>query len=354
MKALRYLGPKQALALQEVPVPEPKAGEVRVKVAASGLCHTELHFQSGLLDIGVHGVTMGHEAVGHIDAVGPGVDGARIGERVIVYYYFGCGVCEACRRGDEQICAAPRAQFGFVSDGGDAEYLTCPARNAVVLPAGISDVEAAPIGCAVTTAVHASKLAEAQPEEWVVVYGIGGVGLALVQLAKSRGQRVIAVGRDPRKLALAKELGAEYTLSPIGIDVATTIGSRVDSIAPVPDLPTRIKALTGGGADVIYECVGSRETMDTALASLGKRGRLVMIGYSEASLTVHPIQLIVHEQKVLGSVGATLQDLHEAIDLVARGVVRNPIARTVKLEAHEEALAALAAGDVVGKIVFVP
>src|ERR687885_1787583 len=207
MKAVRYHGPGQPFRLEEIGRREPEADEVLVRVTASGMCHTELHFKSGLLDLGVTPVTMGHEVVGRIEEVGEGVSLERVDERVIVYYYLGCLECAYCRVGDEHLCPNLRAEYGFISDGGYAEYVTVPARNAVPLPASISDIEAAPIGCAVTTAVHAMKIAEPRGSEWVVVYGIGGVGYGLLQLTHARGARTIAVGRSAVKLDKALELG---------------------------------------------------------------------------------------------------------------------------------------------------
>ena len=338
MKAVRYVGPKVPFELQEVPSRDPGPGEVLVRVTASGICHTELHFESGLLDLGVAPITMGHEVVGRIEQVGSGVPAERVGQRVILYYYVGCGNCRHCRVGDEQLCAAMRAEYGFISDGGYAEFVTVPARNAVPLPDSISDEAAAPIGCGVTTAVHAARLARLAAGEWVVVYGVGGVGFGLVQLARASGARVIAVGRRDTKLALARQLGAEVTLD-----------------ASTGNVAAHIRELTGGaGADVVFECVGTTETMTAASAALGRRGRLVFIGYSADAFTVHPIQLVVFEQQVLGSVGATLQDLHDAISLVERGVVRTVVDRTLPLEQFQRGLDALARGELVGRAVLVP
>jgi len=311
---------------------------VLVRVTAAGVCHTELHFLSGLLDLGVAPLTLGHEIVGTVEAVGAGVAAGRVGERVIVYYYVGCGVCRYCREGNEQICPNLRAEYGFLSDGGYAEYVTVPSRNAVPLPDSISDVDAAPIGCGVTTAVHAAKLAELSAGEWVVVYGVGAVGFGLVQLARAWGARVIGVGRTAAKLQLARDLGAEAVVD------ASSEGAA-----------TRIRELTGGaGADVVFECVGTAESMTQASAALGRRGRLVFIGYSPDSFTVHPIQLVVFEQKVLGSVGATLQDLYDAVDLTARGVVRTVVDRTLPLERFQDGIDALDRGELVGKAVLLP
>ena len=338
MKAVRYHGPGQPFRLEEVNRHEPGAGEVLVQVAASGMCHTELHFKSGLLDLGVTPVTMGHEVVGRIETVGEGVSAERVDERVIVYYYLGCLECAYCRVGNEHLCPNLRAEYGFISDGGYAEYITVPARNAVPLPSTISDVEAAPIGCGVTTAVHAAKIAEPKVGEWVVIYGVGGVGFGLVQLTRAMGARTIAVGRSAAKLDKALELGAEVAVNAAEENAAERIWEITED----------------AGADVVFECVGTEESMQEASGALGRCGRLVFVGYSPDSFTVHPIQLVVFEQKVMGSVGATLNELHKAVNLVERGVVRTVIDRTLPLEQFESGLRALESGELVGRAVLVP
>lgn len=335
---MRYHGPGQPFRLEEVDRPTPEPDEVLVRVTASGMCHTELHFKSGLLDLGVAPVTMGHEVVGCIEEVGEDISQERIGERVVLYYYVGCGQCAYCRVGDEQLCPNLKAEYGFISDGGYAEYLSVRAKNAVTLPDSISDAEAAPIGCGVTTAIHAAKLAELGIGEWAVTYGAGGVGFGLIQLTRAMGARPIAIGRSQQKLDKALELGAEFTINAAEEPVAE-----------------RLREITGGaGADVVFECVGTEETMREASAALGRRGKLVFVGYSPDSFSVHPIQLVVFEQKVLGSVGATLQDLHEAVDLVARGAVRTVVDRTLSLEEFESGLSTLEHGELVGRAVLVP
>jgi propanol-preferring alcohol dehydrogenase len=199
-------------------------------------------------------------------------------------------------------------------------------------------VQAAPIGCGVTTAVHAAKLADPRVGEWVVVYGVGGVGFGLVQLTRAMGARTIAVGRSSAKLEKALELGAEVA-----------VNASEEAVAE------RIREITGGaGAGVVYECVGTEESMKEASAALGRRGRLVFVGYSPDSFSVHPIQLVVFEQKVMGSVGATLNDLYEAVDLVERGVVRTVVDRTLPLERFDLGLNALERGELVGRAVLLP
>lgn len=338
MKAVRYLGPGQPFRMDSVPDPEPGSGQVLVRIRAAGMCHTELHFESGLLDLGVAPVTMGHEIAGVIESVGGGVDPGRRGERVVVHYYVGCGRCKWCRRGLENLCDRIRAEYGFVSDGGYAEYVTVPAANAVALPTAIELTDAAPIGCGVTTAVHASSIAGVGDGDVVVVYGVGTVGFGLIQVGRLRGARVIGVGRSERKLELARELGAET------IDASRTA-----------DVAGAVRDATGGrGADVVFELVATASTMNAATGMLAKRGRLVFIGYSEDSFTVHPIRLVVSEAEVTASVGNTLAELEEAVRLVASGEVRTVVDRALPLERWAEGMEALRRGEAVGRVVLVP
>ncbi|HEV8264991.1 MAG TPA: alcohol dehydrogenase catalytic domain-containing protein, partial [Gemmatimonadales bacterium] len=302
MRAIRYHGPKQPLRLEDVPIPSLGPGDVLVRVTAAGLCHTELHFLSGLLNLGVTPLTLGHEVVGRVERAGPGVGAVQPGDRVIVYYYVGCGRCQHCLAGSENLCDALRAEYGFVSDGGFAEYVTVPARNLVRLPDHVADDAAAPIGCSVTTAVHAAALARLAAGDVVLVYGVGAVAFGLIQLAALSGAEVIAVSRTPAKLERARALGAVHVLN-----------ARDGRVAE------RVRELTRGhGADVVFELVARKDTMAASTAALAKRGRLVFIGYSEDSYTVHPIQLVITEASVTGSVGNTLGELMRAVDLVAR------------------------------------
>jgi len=348
MKAVRYHGANQALTYEDVSVPTlTDENGVLVQVHAAALCHTELHFCSGTLDLGVKPMTLGHEAVGVITQVGANVPASRIGERVIVYYYLGCGKCRWCQKGDEQLCGSLRAQYGFVSDGGLAEYLVTTSRNAVLLPDALDFVQAAPIGCGVTTAVHASKLGRPQPEAWSLVYGVNGVGFGLVQLlSKKYNNKVICVGRSQEKLDMAKELGAHAV---------------IDASEGNANVAATVRELTGGdGVDTIFECVGSRETMDSCVGwggALGKRGRMVLIGYhagSEHDFRCHPIPLIVYEQQIIGSVGATLEDLKDAVDMVADGTIKTIVDSSIPLEDFQSGLDKIKACKCVGKIVCLP
>jgi len=339
MRAARYHGPGQPLRPESVPVPSIGDHDALVRVRAAGVCHTELHFLSGLLNLGVAPLILGHEIAGEVAAVGGHVRNVRPGDRVLVYYYQGCGVCSWCLRGLENLCDDIRAELGFITDGGYAEYVGTPARCLVALPDSLSFQEAATLGCAGTTAVHAAKgIADLRQGEWAVVYGVGGVGLALVQLCRLMGAPAVAVGRSEAKLAKARELGAEAAINATAADVAE-----------------EVMRLTGGrGADVIFELVGTAETMRNSVAMLRKRGRLVFIGYSEDPFTASTILLVTKEAVVTASVGNTLAEVRDTLDLAAAGKLKAVIHGTFPLEEVNTALEELRAGRIVGRAVLVP
>ncbi|MFT8719868.1 alcohol dehydrogenase catalytic domain-containing protein [Acetobacter sp.] len=338
MRAIQLVAPHKPFQLRAVAIPEPKAGEVRVKIRACGVCRTDLHIRDGLLDLGRRDFTVGHEIAGTIDALGDGCPSAWMNLRVVVYYYIGCGHCRYCRVGDEQLCPHPKAQPGFSSDGGYADYITVPLRNCVPLPDHVDMAEAATMGCAGSTAVHAGRMAEIRPGDWVVINGAGGVGLVLAQYARNVGARVIAIGRGGEREKLAHSLGVEHT-----IDATRT-----------SDLAEAVHALTGEGADVVFELLGTREALNAGMAMLRRRGRMILLGYTTDDFQAHPIDFIVREVSVRGSVGATLDDLYEAIDLLGRGVMRSPVAARLPLDAFDEALSQTRHGGLPGRMVLIP
>ena len=339
MLAARYHGPRKPLVVERVAVPGPGPGEALVRVRAAGVCRTELHFLDGLLDLGVAPLILGHEIVGEVAALGPGADGVKPGDRVLVGYYSTCGRCHWCRTGRENLCGQPVAQLGFTADGGYAEYVKAPARIMVPLPLELDFVAASSLGCSLTTALHAAgTIANLQAGETAVVYGAGGVGFALVQVSKARGATVIAVGRSPKRLDRARALGAD-----------ATINATCEKVAE------RIRALTDGeGADVIFELVGVRETMDASAAALRKRGRLVFLGYSADPFVVNPLRLVIDEAIVTASVGNTLQELHDAVAWAATGKFQASVDRTFPLAEAPAALEALRRGEIVGRAVLLP
>ncbi|MDP9374464.1 MAG: alcohol dehydrogenase catalytic domain-containing protein [Chloroflexota bacterium] len=339
MGAVRYHGPGEPFHYEQVPIPRPRPDQALVRVGAAGICHTELHLRDGTLNLGVAPLVPGHEIAGTVAAVGEGVTATRPGERVAVYYYAGCGRCAWCRKGQENLCRDVVDQFGFTADGGYAEYVAVPARNLVPLPDGLALEAAAALGCSGTTALHAVRaVADVRLGETVVVYGVGAVGYALIQLCRLAGARVIAVGRTPAKLARAAELGADVTIN------ADELNPAVEALR-----------LTGDeGADVVFELVGITETMERSVAMLRRRGRLVFIGYSQDRLLLNPLQFVVKELQIRAAVGNTYDELAEVIRLAGEGRLHATIDRTIGLDAVPAALDDLKAGRVAGRVVIVP
>jgi len=343
MLAIKYLGPHVPFALESVAIPDVGEDDVQIHIRSASLCYTENHFLDGTLDLGISNIIMGHEAAGVIIRTGSRVESSRIGERVVLYYYSGCQSCKHCLYGNEQICDALIAEYGFITNGTLAKYIVVPSRNAVRLPDSIVDFDiAAPIGCGATTAVHASKIADIRAGEWIAVYGVNAVGFNLLQLCKHFGSKVIAIGRSKEKLSKAIELGADVVIN----------------AEETSNVNTEIRRVTNGsGADVIFECVGSRESLDNCLGfggGLGKRGRLIIIGYQKGAqhdIRVHPIPLLVYEQRICGSVGATLEDLREAIQYVADEILQIVIDSKISISEVPLALEKMRSFSSVGKIV---
>lgn len=284
MKAVRLIEPGKSLELQEVAMPEPDSGEVLVRVRAAGICHSDAHYRAGRSPAGPLPVTLGHEVAGEIEQVGPGVFGFEPGDRVCLHYLVTCGQCEYCRRGNEQFCLTG-AMLGKHRDGGYAEYVCLPARGVFHLPESIPFEHGAILMCSSATALHALNKARLQPGETVAVFGLGGLGISAVQLAKALGAgEVFAVDLQPGKLALAESYGA------IPVD-----GARGDPLE-------EIRRLTSSrGVDVALELVGLPLTMQQCVASLAVMGRAALAGITDRSFEVYPYaQLINKEAEVIG------------------------------------------------------
>jgi len=336
MLAARFHAAGRPLSLDDVPVPVPGPDEVRMRVRAAGVCGTELHFVDGLYAPARVPMTLGHEAAGTVDAVGSQVRGWNVGDRAAVYYYLFCGGCRWCLVGRQNLCLEPRGVLAFAADGAFAEHVVVPARCLVRLPEQLTFEQAAPLCCAGTTAVHALAEADVAPGEVVVVLGAGGVGLAAVQEAHRRGAVVVAVSRNPARRAAALTAGA------------------VAAVAP-QDLAATVSELSGGqGADAVLELAGTTATLELAVGALGRRGRLVLVGYSADTLTVSPLSLVVAEQRIIASVGNTYAELVAAVHLAAAGQLIPPVAATLPLTEVNAALDRLRAGDLAGRLILQP
>jgi 6-hydroxycyclohex-1-ene-1-carbonyl-CoA dehydrogenase len=303
MRAAIFTGPNVPLVLGTLPRPEPAPGEILVKVLACGLCHSDLHYMDhGVPTFKAPPLVLGHEISGTVVRVGAGVDPLRIGTSVLLAPVTSCGECAMCRTGRENVCARQR-MLGNTIDGGFAEFVAAPSRDAFEIPADVPAEEACVIADALTTAFHAvTRRARVQAGETVVVVGCGGLGLNVVQVASLVGARVIAVDIDPRKLALAMEFGA-----------ALSIDAREG------DTPKRVRKETGGGADVAFEAIGNPKTQEQALASIRTGGRLVLLGFAAENMSLPGGRVTYREITVIGTLGCRPIDFPVVLDLVRRG-----------------------------------
>ncbi|GIF06944.1 zinc-binding dehydrogenase [Actinoplanes siamensis] len=306
--------------VREVPDPAAPAGGVVVRVMASGLCRSDWHGWAGHDDDIRFPHVPGHELAGIVAEVGPGVEHWRAGDRVTVPFVCACGRCQWCRAGQGQVCP-DQQQPGFTHWGSFAEYVALHAAdtNLVAIPERVGFATAASLGCRFATAYRAlAGRARVAEGEWVTVVGAGGVGLSAVMIARALGGRVIAVDRNPRALAVAADLGAEHVL-PAGGDV-----------------PAAVSELTGGGAHVAVDAVGSEQTCADAILSLRRRGRHVQVGLLPP-VGGHPrvpmSRVIGWELDVLGSHGMAAADYPAMMALIADGSLRPErlIERTVGL-----------------------
>src|SRR5215211_8894958 len=264
MKAIQMINAGQPLDVQEIPIPDIADKDVLVRVRAAGICHSDAHYRAGRSSMGMIPITLGHEVAGEVEWVGSNVTTVKAGERVCLHYNISCGDCTYCKSGNEQFCTTVK-MIGHHIDGGYAEYIAVPARNAIPLPEEISFDEGATLMCASATALHALRRGRLKDGETVAVFGVGGLGMSAIQLAKALGAvEVYAVDIKRDKLELASQYGA------IPVDA-----SRSDAVE-------EIRKLTGGkGVDVALEMIGLPETMKQTIDSLGVLGRAVIVGLSQ-------------------------------------------------------------------------
>lgn len=305
MKAIRMVAAGKPLELQNIPIPAIAEKDILVRVRAAGICHSDAHYRAGRSSMGKMPITLGHEVAGEIEWVGSQVTTLVAGNRVALHYNISCGDCYYCSTGNEQFCTTVR-MLGHHVDGGYAEYIAVPARNAIPLPEEISFEEGATLMCASATALHALRKGRVRAGETVAVFGVGGLGLSAIQLARAMGAvEVYAVDIQQEKLELASEYGA------IPVDAA-----RGDALEEIGRLTA------GRGVDVALEMIGLQKTMKQTVESLGVMGRAVIVGLSRDPLEINPYAtLIGHEAEVIGSNDHLLQELPLLVDMARRGIL---------------------------------
>jgi D-arabinose 1-dehydrogenase-like Zn-dependent alcohol dehydrogenase len=321
MRAVRLTQVGKPLEEAEIDLPEIGASDVLVRVAACGICHSDEHYRAGISRIDRLPVTLGHEIAGSIEKVGADIKHVTPGDRVCVHYLAHCGTCEFCVRGLEQFCPTVE-MIGKHRDGGYAEFIKVPGRNAFALPDEISFEIGAIMMCSSATALHALNKARLKPGESIAIFGFGGLGFSALQLARAFDcDQIYVVEINPAKLALIQELGA------VGIDANK--GNPVEQI---------MDATNGKGADVSLELIGSAKTMRQAVQCLGALGRAALVGLTAESMSIFPYtELIKKEVEIIGVSDHLASELPTLIEFARSGELRFPprALRFVDLDAEQ-------------------
>jgi propanol-preferring alcohol dehydrogenase len=305
MKAVRLVEPRLPLVEQEVPIPRVGPDDVLVRIRAAGICRSDMHYRAGVSPVRPLPLTLGHEVAGVIEEAGDRVTDLQPGDRVCLHYLVACGQCAYCASGNEQFCTSG-SMIGKYQDGGYAEFIRVPARNAFPLPNEISFEQGAIMMCSSATSLHALYKAELQPGDRVAVFGAGGLGMSAIQLAQAFGALdVFAVDIDPGRLELAARFGA-IPIDNRGGDAAAEIRERTGS----------------RGVEAALELIGLPATIRQALDALAIFGRLVVVGLGDHPVPIEPYaDLILKEAKLIGCSDHLAQELPLLIELARRGVL---------------------------------
>jgi D-arabinose 1-dehydrogenase-like Zn-dependent alcohol dehydrogenase len=281
MKAAQVPKPGAPFEVVERDIPQPAAGQIRIKVHACGVCHSDVLVKEGMFPWIQYPRVPGHEVSGHIDAVGAGVIQWKPGQKVGVGWHGGhCFICDPCRRGDFVLCVNEKIT-GLHYDGGYAEYIIVPAEAAAAMPDGIGDDEAAPLLCAGITVFNAMRNAGAGPGELVAVQGLGGLGHLGVQFARQMGFHTVAIGRGADKDQLARKLGAHVYIDSGAADPAQELQKL-------------------GGARLILATAPDAKAMSALVGGLARKGELLLVGVPAEHLSIDALPMILQMQRLQG------------------------------------------------------
>ncbi|MFP1721382.1 alcohol dehydrogenase AdhP [Lonsdalea quercina] len=323
----------QPLVIEQVPVPEVGPGQILVKIAATGVCHTDLHAVEGDWPVKPNPPFIpGHEGVGHVVKVGAGVTHLKEGDRVgVPWLYSACGHCDYCLDGWETLCEKQQ-NSGYSVNGSFAEYCLADANYVGILPDDVEFNEIAPILCAGVTVYKGLKMTDTKPGDWVVISGIGGLGHLAVQYAKAMGLNVAAVDIDDSKLEFAKRLGATVTVNAKNTD-------------PVAYLKKEI-----GGAHGVLVTAVSPKAFEQAIGMARRGGTIALNGLPPGKFDLSIFDMVLDGITVRGSIVGTRKDLQESLDFASKGKVKANIA-VEPLENINDIFARMHAGKIEGRIV---
>lgn len=322
------------LVIEEVAVPEVGPGQILVKVAAAGVCHTDLHAAEGDWPVKPKPPFIpGHEGVGHVVAVGQGVTHVKEGDRVgVPWLYTACGHCVHCLGGWETLCESQQ-NTGYSVNGSFAEYVLADPNYVGHLPANISFVEIAPVLCAGVTVYKGLKVTDTKPGDWVAISGIGGLGHMAVQYAKAMGLNIVAVDIDDAKLDLARRLGAQLTVNALDADPAAFIRKEI------------------GGAQGVLVTAVSNKAFQQAMGMVRRGGTVSLNGLPPGDFPLSIFDTVLNGITVRGSIVGTRLDLQEALDFAAQGKVRATVA-TETLDDINDVFARMHRGEIEGRVVL--
>ncbi len=332
MKAAQISGPGGEFEIVEREIPKPAQGQVRIKVQACGICHSDAVTKDGMFPWIKYPRVPGHEVVGTVDELGADVSEWKLGQRVGVGWHGGHdGTCLYCRRGDFRNCRNVQIP-GITYDGGYQQYMVAPVTALAAVPESLDSVEAAPLLCAGITTFNSLRHAGALPSDLVAVQGVGGLGHLGIQYANKFGYKVAAIGRGPGNAALAKKLGAHVYID----SNATNAAHELQKL---------------GGAQVILATAPSSKAMSSLIDGLGPNGKLVVVGASLDPIEVTPVQLIFGVHSIQGWAAGTPADSEDTLRFSELTGVRAMI-EPYPLEKAAEAYARMISGDANFRVVL--
>jgi D-arabinose 1-dehydrogenase-like Zn-dependent alcohol dehydrogenase len=332
MKAAQISKPGGDFEIVERKIPEPGPGEVRIKVQACGVCHSDVLTKEGLWPGIQYPRVPGHEVAGIVDEVGAGISAWKKGQRVGIGWHGGHdNTCRECRRGDFGNCRNMKV-CGISYDGGYQQYMLAPVEALAAMPESLTDAEAAPLLCAGITTYNALRHSGAMPGDLVAVQGVGGLGHLGIQFANKFGYKVAAIGRGPDNAALAKKLGASVYID----SQATNAAEELQKL---------------GGAQVILATAPSSKAMSELIDGLEPNGKLMVIGATFDPIEVTPLQLIIGSRAIQGWASGTPTDSEDTLRFAELSGVR-PIIETYPLEKAAEAYARMMSGKAQFRVVL--